>query len=570
MRRIAHPTQRLQEDIRSVAREQREHGAARLLLRVLNTERIARREADMQLTESLREVVSNRRTPRRKAGPISAVPTTILAADGIALSADVYAPDSPQPAAGFPTIIFINSWALNKKEYAVQAMRMAKDGYLVVSYSARGWGMSGGQVSVAGPEDVSDIRCVVDWVIRDGRADPGRIGLAGISYGGGLSLLGLADDERIKTAVAMSGWADLRESFYGGKSPRSLWGKILVISGKLTGNLHPVIKKMQRKLLAHEDVPNTLAWAHERSPIKYLGQINERKAPVYISQNLSDPLFQPNSVVDLYTRLDGPKRLDLNQGSHATAEVSGLFGAENYVWSRAHQWLDHWLKDQQSSPLSGSPISVEPPDVEHRWSLEDWPDTDALRQSFYLHPRHAFERGALASEPPPAPRANRIARGMASGANIGAPVVGAVLDAHLELSRLTWIPILNRLTSCAYLTSPFTRTRRILGAPKLTLWIEPTRSEVQLVAHLYEVKHLGWGRFITHGPVTLTDARPGEVQKVEIELVTTVHQMESGAKLALVIDTYDPQYKVPTRLPYFVRLHYSEEHPSELTVPFLT
>lgn len=523
----------------------------------------------MSLFERLRDFISGIRRNRDEPLVVP-VPTTIHGAGGTVLSADVYTPHSPQPAEGFPTIIFVNSWALDKKEYVVQAGRLASDGYLIVSYTARGWGKSGGKVSVAGPEDVADIRAVVDWVISDGRADPDRIGIAGISYGGGLSLLGAAHDERIKTAVAMSGWADLRESFYAATTPRSLWGTILLASGELVGgDLHPVIEEKHRKLLAHEDVANTLAWAYDRSPVKYLTQINDRKAPVYISQNLSDPLFQPNSVVDLYTRLSGPKRLDLNQGSHATAEAGGLFKEENYVWGRAHEWLNHWLKDPDRNPLLGPTVAVEPPDVKHRWTLEDWPDTDLLRESFYLHARRGLKRGKLSSEPPSAPRNDRIARGIVSGANIGAPVIGAIFDAHLELSRLTWIPFLNRLTSCTYLSPRFTRTRRILGAPKLSLWIEPTRPEVQLVAHLYEVNRLGWGRFITHGPITKVDAEPGEVQKLEIELVTTVHQIESGAKLALVIDTYDPQYEPPTWMPYFVRLHYSPSHPSELTVPFL-
>jgi len=497
-------------------------------------------------------------------------PIRIHAADGTSLSADVYIPHAPQPAQGFPAIIFINSWALSKEQYLAQGLRLADDGYLVVSYSARGWGLSDGYVGVAGPDDVGDIRAVVDWVIDDGRADPSRVGIGGISYGGGLSLLGLAHDERIKTAAAMSGWANLKESFYGGRSPRLLWGAILLISGRMMGDLHHEIEEKYKKLLSHQDIEETLAWAYDRSPLKYLANINDRKAPVYISQNMSDPLFQPNSVIDLYTRLVGPKRLDLNQGSHATAEGGGLLGAENYVWEQAHAWFDHWLKGIDDDLLAKPRVSIELPDVVERWTLPDWPDTDALRERFYLRPRDWIRHGRLARTPAAAASSNRIATGIFSGANVGTPVIGAILDAHLNIPRVTWIYGLNRISSCAYLSPRFTKTRRILGAPKISVWIEPSRPQVQLVAHLYEVNRLGWGRFITHGPVTRLEARPGEVEEVKIELVTTAHQVEAGAALALVIDTYDPQYMPPTLKRYDVKIHYSPEHASELAVPFLS
>ena len=81
-------------------------------------------------------------------------PIRINTADGTSLSGDVYSPHAPQPGQGFPAIILINSWALSKEQYLAQGLRLADDGYLVVSYSARGWGLSGGYVGVAGPSDV--------------------------------------------------------------------------------------------------------------------------------------------------------------------------------------------------------------------------------------------------------------------------------------------------------------------------------------------------------------------------------------------------------------------------------
>ena len=58
--------------------------------------------------------------------------------------------------------------------------------------------MSGGTIGVAGPEDASDISTIIDWVLANhvGLADPNKVGMVGLSYGGMLALLGAAADPR--------------------------------------------------------------------------------------------------------------------------------------------------------------------------------------------------------------------------------------------------------------------------------------------------------------------------------------------------------------------------------------
>lgn len=52
--------------------------------------------------------------------------------------------------------------------------------------AARGFWESGGEINMAGELDMKDISTVIDWAILNLNADPDRIGLSGISYGGGL------------------------------------------------------------------------------------------------------------------------------------------------------------------------------------------------------------------------------------------------------------------------------------------------------------------------------------------------------------------------------------------------
>src|SRR5690242_1743175 len=62
----------------------------------------------------------------------------ITARDGVVLKANVIAPTT---AGLHPAIVFINSWGLSDAEYLVQASAFAQRGYVVLSYTTRGfWG----------------------------------------------------------------------------------------------------------------------------------------------------------------------------------------------------------------------------------------------------------------------------------------------------------------------------------------------------------------------------------------------------------------------------------------------
>ena len=114
----------------------------------------------------------------------------ITAADGINLEAIVF---NPRGVKKNPAIVYISSWGLMKYEYLYPAERNSDSGYTVVSYTARGfWGSSkkfnqpGGEITLAGPEDIADVSTVIDWMIKNTNADPTKIGVSGISYGAGL------------------------------------------------------------------------------------------------------------------------------------------------------------------------------------------------------------------------------------------------------------------------------------------------------------------------------------------------------------------------------------------------
>ncbi|WP_372370094.1 CocE/NonD family hydrolase [Candidatus Uabimicrobium sp. HlEnr_7] len=489
---------------------------------------------------------------------------TILSVDGTKISANLF---TPEGEGTFPLIIFPNSWAMDEHQYYVQASLFAEKGYVVFSYSSRGWGKSGGTVTVAGPEDLEDLSSCLDWVLANAPVDEKNIGISGISYGAGISLLGLAHDNRIKTAAVMSVWGDLIQSLYGNETPHVVWATVLLGSGYLTGNMDPMIYEHYQNLVKRKDIPKTLAWAKKRSPLYVLDKINKRKAPVYISNNLQDEMFQPNSVVELYEKLTVPKRLDLNLGIHASAELGGLLGIDNYVWKNAHLWFDHWLKGQDNRIMEQPPVTIAVKNTGERDSFGAWPHKSIRAKQYFFSQRTILENGTLVSKVPSRVGKDKISSGILSGITTGIPIIGAIFEAHSPIPIITFLPTTNPIISIYYQSEPLPAKFQLRGTPKVEIWVKPSDKQVQMIAHLYKLDSFGFATLMTHAPITLHDQVPGKAVKVTWDLVTTAYDLKKGDRFALAIDNYDLNYKSPSK--YFsTEILCGENFTSNIIIPY--
>jgi ABC-2 type transport system ATP-binding protein len=109
----------------------------------------------------------------------------------------------------------------SKADLDSRARALSADGYVVLAYSARGFGLSTGQISMNSPEfEVADARALIDYlatrdeVTKDAPGDP-RVGIAGGSYGGALALLTAGYDPRVDAIAADITWNDLESSLFG-------------------------------------------------------------------------------------------------------------------------------------------------------------------------------------------------------------------------------------------------------------------------------------------------------------------------------------------------------------------
>ena len=156
-----------------------------------------------------------------------------IMSEGTRMSAEVFA---PKAAAGkkLPAILMAHGWGGTAALLRPDAIAFARAGYLAVTFDYRGWGDSDSRVILTAPEprehpngrftaEVQEVREVVDpmdevtdwfnaiaWLQAEPQFDPGRLGLWGSSFSGGLVVYVAEHDARVKAIHSQVGAMDGR------------------------------------------------------------------------------------------------------------------------------------------------------------------------------------------------------------------------------------------------------------------------------------------------------------------------------------------------------------------------
>ncbi len=445
---------------------------------------------------------------------------------GTVLKANVVTPAGADGSRSHPLVVMPTSWGLPQIEYLAQARKLAESGYVVVGYNVRGFWQSGGNIEVAGPPDIADASKVIDWALANTPADADAVGMAGVSYGAGIGLLTAAHDERVKAVAALSGWADLIDSIYSGRTQHAQAAALLAGSGQITGRpsaeLQETIENFLGSNLAKEQ--EMIDWGKKRSPATYVDRINANGTAVMLANAWGDSLFPPNQYADFYEKLTGPKRLALRPGDHATAEATGLLGLPNDVWTDAERWLDHYLKGEDNGVDREQPVRLKSRSTGAWEGYPDWKSVGATSRKIDLA------------------GSTTIHANVNSGADGGVVFLSSLLDQLVRLPPTASIPLLPRRHAAVWQSERYTTAQQVRGTAELHTTVTSTASSGTLVAYLYDVGPLGVGRLVSSAPHTFHEQTPGRPFGVDLELFSTAYDVPAGHRLALVVDTVDPLY----------------------------
>jgi ABC-2 type transport system ATP-binding protein len=298
----------------------------------------------------------------------------------VELDTRLYLPSGDDKA---PAVLLGHGFGGTKNSVSDDAESLADRGYAVLTWTARGFGSSGGEIHLSSPDyEVKDAQRLLDWlatqprVRTDAAGDP-RVGVVGGSYGGALALLLAAQDPRVDAIVPLITWNDLGKAFFpqsasGVTAPgvfKKSWAGLffgngsapLGVQGDARGAPAPENPACGRFAadvcaaylkMATTGTPDaaTTELLERSSPAPVLNKI---KAPTLLIQGAVDTLF-PLSEADANARgiaaTGTPVRVAWFTGGH-----DGGLGPQtdqDRTKFLTAQWLDHYVKQDAATPAN--------------------------------------------------------------------------------------------------------------------------------------------------------------------------------------------------------------------------
>ena len=247
-----------------------------------------------------------------------------------------------------PAVLLGHGFGGSKRDVAGEARDLARAGYAVLAWSARGFGRSTGEIALNSPDyEVKDVRQLIDWlakrpeVVLDGPGDP-RVGMAGESYGGAIALMTAAYDRRVDAIAPRITWNSLADALFptaaAGAGPaegvfKKLWAGLFFTSGAgrtACGRFLPSLCEMYQEV-AEKGRPTDAAIETLRrsSPASVADRIT---VPTLLVQGQADSLFpldQADANARAIARNGAPVSVVWFQGGHdggdqETERVEGL------------------------------------------------------------------------------------------------------------------------------------------------------------------------------------------------------------------------------------------------------
>lgn len=458
-----------------------------------------------------------------------------------------------------PAVLATHGFGGSKADLDALGRRLAAQGYVVLAYSARGFGASGGRIHVADPDfEVADARLLVDElaerddVLRDGRGDP-RVAAVGGSYSGALALMTAATDDRVDTVVAAITWNDLAEAFFPqaarsrGPGPfKQLWASRFFLGSAAQGAAtDPVCGRFDREICelfldasrtgeASDELLGMLA-AHSPAPL-----LGDLRAPTYLVQGLADSLFgtdQSDATAAALTERGTPVAVRWTEGGHdafATSVLDEAAGLE--------RWLDHYLdpavdprgSDAADLPLPPFSYSVPPAPGRERDEPQDFTTADLPLPTYDDVPLDPEPRPVL--NPP-----GGVPASLTTVPGTGDALVDAVTDA-VSTYPLAALPG----QSVAFDTEPLDEERVLVGAPRVSLSVTSSAPTSTLFLSLWQVTPDDTAVLTRQlvAPVRIATT-PGEARTVDVDLAGGTWRVPAGSRLRVLVTTTDQTYSSP-------------------------
>lgn len=513
------------------------------------------------------------------------VPAGTFGSGTVTLAATLYQPRFFPFA---PAAVYIHGWGGHRLTGEDNlAYYIAATGYIVLSYSARGFGdgESGGRVTLAGPDELNDLGRVIDWLTTDPDHVIGprvtKVGVLGGSYGGGHSFQ-ISSDPRVSAVIPLVGWTDLEQALYPNGAIKYKLGIAEFYQGLERQVGQPPFfnySQLQFDLLdaaAEGRLPDNKTRealrvrsiaARSEDGQEILDPSRQPKVPTFIIQSWDDYLFPASQVLEVFSQITAPKQIYLGRHGHPPGG-NRFEGEDLYIATQVLRWFDHYLRgigDTDSLVVTSAPapLSVLP------FTAGQLPSDDIVSFPLFLKAGGSLSRkkkGPVQEET--AGGIFRPERIRSSHLGVEIPSLSDILSGHSE--ALSTIP--GRLQ---YTFAPWERETEMIGSSEFSFFLSSTTSsDVDLSVRTFDVAPDGTETEVTVGVVRVTGLTTGEVRRVEFRDFGDDWVFKAGHSLRIKVSNIDfPDFRPPganDNLPSTITIHTGKGFPSSVWLPVRT
>ncbi|WBO66233.1 alpha/beta fold hydrolase [Streptomyces camelliae] len=448
---------------------------------------------------------------------------------------------TPAGSGRHPAVLLAHGFGGSKDDMRGQAEDLARDGYAVLTWSARGFGRSTGKIGLNDPKaEVADVSRLIDWLAKkpqvqlDKPGDP-RVGVAGGSYGGAISLLAAGYDDRVDAiAPAITYW-NLADALFPNGVFKKLWAGIFFNTGGGCAHFEPELCQMYNRV-AESGTPDAAARTllQERSPSAVAARI---KVPTLLMQGQTDSLFplgQADAAQKAIRANGAPVDVDWIAGGHDGGDMEN-----GRVQTRVRVWFDRYLKGEKSADTGPAFRITRTGGVDSRDGTAQLRGASAAAYpGLHDHQRSVALTGGAQQVANPAgaspPGVSALPGLGASGglSQLSALGVGVSLDFPGQYARFD--------------SARLTHDLQITGAPTATVHITSTSDDAVLFGKVYDVGPDGTQQVLPSqlvAPFRVTGAKAGK--DVTVTLPAIDHQVQKGHRLRLVLASTDLGYASP-------------------------
>ncbi|MEU1086034.1 alpha/beta fold hydrolase [Streptomyces sp. NPDC005892] len=438
-----------------------------------------------------------------------------------------------------PAVLLGHGFGGSKDDVRAEAEKLAADGYAVLTWSARGFGRSGGEIGLNDPDtEVADVSRLIDWlaarpeVLLDGRGDP-RVGVTGASYGGAVSLLAAGYDDRVDAVAPVITYWNLADALFPDGVFKKLWAGMFVTSGGGCEKFEKRLCAMYERVAA-SGVPDAEARAllTERSPSAVADRID---VPALIVQGQTDSLFplgQADAMARAIAENGAPVSVDWIAGGHDGGDTE-----DARVRNRIGAWFDRYLKDDRGADTgpafrvtrTGGVDSTDGAALTRGASAESYPGLRAGTQEFALRGGPATVRNPAGGSPPAISAVPGLGAGLSQLSSLG---VGLSLDFPGQHATFD--------------SAPLTSSVRATGTPTVKVTVTARTGDAVLFGKVYDVSPDGKRQELPSqlvAPFRITPDQQG--RPLALTLPAVDHAFDAGHRLRLVLSATDLGYASP-------------------------